>query len=102
MGLQVFETVSLALLPLPRRAIPAEEIVFRLTPILLTHNLDLLAPLQAYLERATGFPVRLLQRRTYQEITATQLCCIVQLLLYSINYGKHRRHSRLWRARPGE
>ncbi|MGA7328936.1 MAG: PhnD/SsuA/transferrin family substrate-binding protein [Rhodomicrobium sp.] len=66
-------TVSLAMLSLARRAVATEEIVFGLTPVLLTHDLDLLASLQAYLERATGFPVRLLQRRTYQEITALLL-----------------------------
>ncbi len=66
-------TASLAMLSMPRQVIAAEEIIFGLTPVLLTNDLDLLASLQAYLERVTGFPVRLLQRRTYQEITALLL-----------------------------
>ncbi|MGA7324633.1 MAG: hypothetical protein WBX25_09175 [Rhodomicrobium sp.] len=48
-------TASLAMLSMPRQVIAAEEIVFGLTPVLLTNDLDLLAFLQAYLERATGF-----------------------------------------------
>src|SRR5258706_2874999 len=59
---------------LPRRAIADEtELTFGLTPVLLTNDLDLLHDLQGYLEKRTGFPVRLLGRRTYQEITALLL-----------------------------
>jgi len=43
---------------------------FGLTPVFLTSDLVLLASLQAYLEQATGRSVRLVSRRTYQEITA--------------------------------
>lgn len=43
---------------------------FGLTPVFLSNDLALLAALQRYLERATGRPVRLITRRTYQEITA--------------------------------
>jgi phosphonate transport system substrate-binding protein len=66
-------TASLATMSAPRQLLAAEEIVLGLTPVLLTHDLELLASLQAYLERASRFPVRLLQRRTYQEITALLL-----------------------------
>lgn len=55
----------------PSRAQSAREpIRFGLTPVFLTSDLVLLAGLQAYLEQATGRPVRLVNRRTYQEITA--------------------------------
>lgn len=47
-----------------------EPIRFGLTPVFLTSDLALLAGLQAYLAQATGRPVRLVNKRTYQEITA--------------------------------
>jgi phosphonate transport system substrate-binding protein len=43
---------------------------FGLTPVFLTNDLELLGRLQSYLLRATGYPVSLVMRRTYQEITA--------------------------------
>lgn len=43
---------------------------FGLTPVFLTSDLELLGRLQSYLQRATGYPVSLVTRRTYQEITA--------------------------------
>lgn len=43
---------------------------FGLTPVFLSSDLELLDRLQAYLETATGHPVQLVTRRTYQEITA--------------------------------
>jgi phosphonate transport system substrate-binding protein len=43
---------------------------FGLTPVFLSSDLALLADLKAYLEAATGQPVQLVARRTYQEITA--------------------------------
>ena len=43
---------------------------FGLTPVFLTNDLELLGRLQSYLQRATGYPVSLVTRRTYQEITA--------------------------------
>jgi phosphonate transport system substrate-binding protein len=46
------------------------ELRFGLTPVFLTSDLDLLDRLEAYLESATGRPVQLITRRTYQEITA--------------------------------
>ena len=48
----------------------ADTIRFGLTPVLLTSDLNLLELLRSYLEKATGRPVELVTRRTYQEITA--------------------------------
>lgn len=49
---------------------PLAIIRFGLTPVFLTSDLELLGRLQSYLQRATGYPVDLVMRRTYQEITA--------------------------------
>ncbi|WP_441277263.1 substrate-binding domain-containing protein [Tardiphaga sp. 172_B4_N1_3] len=46
------------------------SIRFGLTPVFLTSDLELLGRLQSYLQQATGYPVDLVMRRTYQEITA--------------------------------
>lgn len=46
------------------------EFRFGLTPVFLSNDLELLARLRSYLERAVGGPVRLVTRRTYQEITS--------------------------------
>ena len=51
----------------------AGELRFGLTPVFLTSDLELLDRLRSYLEQATGFPVRLVTRRTYQEITSLLL-----------------------------
>lgn len=61
--------VGATLVPLLARA-SAGTIRFGLTPVFLTSDLELLGRLQVYLRRATGFPVELVSRRTYQEITA--------------------------------
>jgi len=62
---------GLALSGIPAAAFDgAAPIRFGLTPVFLTSDLELLGRLQAYLERATGSPVVLVTRRTYQEITA--------------------------------
>lgn len=45
-------------------------IQFGLTPVFLTSNLELLGRLQSYLQRSTGCAIRLVNRRTYQEVTA--------------------------------
>lgn len=47
-----------------------EEIRFGLTPVLLSNDIDLLAVMKNYLVHATGHPVSLIQRRTYQEVTS--------------------------------
>lgn len=46
------------------------EFTFGLTPVFLTSDLELLSRLRSYLEREMEAPVRLVTRRTYQEITA--------------------------------
>lgn len=46
------------------------ELRFGLTPVFLTSDLELLQRLKNHLERATGRSVKLITRRTYQEITA--------------------------------
>ncbi|KQS85303.1 phosphonate ABC transporter substrate-binding protein [Methylobacterium sp. Leaf361] len=63
---------ALATVPLHARASTLGPDAFRfgLTPVCLTSDLELLARLQGYLERALNRPVRLVTRRTYQEITA--------------------------------
>jgi phosphonate transport system substrate-binding protein len=64
---------ALALSPAaPARAAvrPDTTIRFGLTPVFLTSDLELLGRLESYLQRATGSPVALVTRRTYQEITA--------------------------------
>jgi len=50
-------------------AAASATIRFGLTPVFLTNDLELLGRLQSYLQRATGHPVELITRRTYQEIT---------------------------------
>ena len=48
-----------------------------MTPVFLTNDLELLSALKAYLEAATGRAVRLVLRRTYEEIT-TLLAVLIQ------------------------
>ncbi len=47
--------------------------IFGLTPVFLTNDLELLTKLKAYLSRKTDREVQLVQRRTYEEITALLL-----------------------------
>jgi phosphonate transport system substrate-binding protein len=53
-----------------RRAIAEAPFAFGLTPVFLTSDLSLLEALQGYLERAMKSQVRLVLRRTYQEISS--------------------------------
>ena len=46
---------------------------FGLTPVFLSNDLELLSRLKNYLSRQTGREVQLVQRRTYEEITALLL-----------------------------
>lgn len=48
-------------------------IMVGLTPVFLNNDLELLTNLKTYLSRATGVEVQLVQRRTYEEITALVL-----------------------------
>ena len=54
-------------------AATAAPLNFGLTPVFLTNDLELLTRLKAYLSRKTGREVQLVQRRTYEEITALLL-----------------------------
>ena len=61
-------------LPLLSRRGRADDVVrFGLTPVFLTSDLELLENLKAYLEARLARPVVLVQRRTYEEITALLL-----------------------------
>ena len=51
-------------------AAQTKAIRFGLTPVFLDNNLKLLEALKSYFETATKRPVQLVQRRTYEEITA--------------------------------
>jgi phosphonate transport system substrate-binding protein len=53
-----------------RSSAQRDSLRFGLTPVFLSSDLELLDRLKAYLEAATGHPVELVSRRTYQEITA--------------------------------
>ena len=57
----------------PPAVAAGDELRFGLTPVFLTSDLELLDRLRSYLEHATGSPVRLVTRRTYQEITSLLL-----------------------------
>lgn len=57
-------------IPSAVRSASSNPLRFGLTPVFLTSDLELLARLKSYLQRATGRQVRLVTRRTYQEITS--------------------------------
>lgn len=60
-------------LPIHVSSARSQPLVFGLTPVFLTNDLELLERLRSYLTRFTGREVRLVQRRTYQEITTLLL-----------------------------
>lgn len=55
------------------KAAVGRPLQFGLTPVFLTNDLELLTRLKAYLSRRCGAEVQLVQRRTYEEITALLL-----------------------------
>jgi phosphonate transport system substrate-binding protein len=62
---------AFGMLAAPKLALSGEaELRFGLTPVFLTSDLEHLQQLKSYLERATGRSVKLITRRTYQEITS--------------------------------
>jgi phosphonate transport system substrate-binding protein len=61
---------ALALVHAPSIARARSDFTFGLTPVFLTNDLVLLEALQAYLSKAMETDVRLVLRRTYQEITS--------------------------------
>lgn len=67
---RAFLPVAAALAAVPLVARAADAFRFGLTPVCLTSDLELLARLRGYLERSLRQPVRLVTKRTYQEITA--------------------------------
>lgn len=56
-----------------RSAASSAVLKFGLTPVFLSNDLELLSKLKNYLSRQTGREVQLVQRRTYEEITALLL-----------------------------
>lgn len=87
-------------------AAPAGQIRFGLTPVFLNNDLELLGRLQGYLERATGHPVSLITRRTYQEITALLTTRQIDAAwICGYPFVTHRSELQLvavplWRSRP--
>lgn len=65
----VMSMAAMAAVPMPASAQPG-VLRFGLTPVFLSSDLELLDRLKTYLEGETGYPVQLVTRRTYQEITA--------------------------------
>jgi phosphonate transport system substrate-binding protein len=55
---------------LRQRALAQDSLKFGLTPVFLTNDLELLTKFRAYLSHRCGREVDLVQRRTYEEITA--------------------------------
>ena len=85
---------------------PNATIRFGLTPVFLTSDLELLGRLEAYLRRATGVPVALVTRRTYQEITALLVAGELDAAwICGFPFVAHREALQLvavplWRGRP--
>lgn len=79
---------------------------FGLTPVFLTSDLELLDRLEVYLRRATGAPVALITRRTYQEITALLVAGELDAAwICGFPFVAHREALQLvavplWRGRP--
>ncbi len=48
----------------------SRELTLGLTPVFLNNDLELLSALKTYLETSTGQPIKLVLRRTYEEITS--------------------------------
>jgi phosphonate transport system substrate-binding protein len=66
-------SAACCLIAASRPAMSEMPIRFGLTPVFLTSDIELLAKLKSYLSRQTGREVQLVQRRTYEEITALLL-----------------------------
>jgi phosphonate transport system substrate-binding protein len=85
---------------------PDAAIRFGLTPVFLTSDLELLGRLEAYLQVATGSPVALVMRRTYQEITALLVAGELDAAwICGFPFVAHREALQLvavpvWRGRP--
>jgi phosphate/phosphite/phosphonate ABC transporter binding protein len=58
---------------MPAFSAQSDTFTFGLTPVFLTNDRELLGHIRDHLERQLGHPVKLVQRRTYQEITTMLL-----------------------------
>lgn len=103
---QIAVTTACFMAPQSYSSASAEELRFGLTPVFLTSDLELLGRLQLYLSRATGFPVTLLTRRTYQEIVALLISRQIDAAwICGYPYVMHESELQLvaipeWRGRP--
>lgn len=103
---QIAVTTAFCMAPQSYSYASAEELRFGLTPVFLTSDLELLGRLQLYLSRATGFPVTLLTRRTYQEIVALLISRQIDAAwICGYPYVMHEAELQLvaipeWRGRP--
>lgn len=103
---QIAVTTACFMAPESYSSASAEELRFGLTPVFLTSDLELLGRLQLYLSRATGFPVTLLTRRTYQEIVALLISRQIDAAwICGYPYVMHESELQLvaipeWRGRP--
>ncbi|MFQ5439485.1 MAG: PhnD/SsuA/transferrin family substrate-binding protein [Paracoccaceae bacterium] len=106
-----FVSCSLALvsgMAMPYAPVIAQPrtIRFGLTPVFLSHDLDLLNNLQEYLARATGYRVDLVRKRTYQEITTLLVAGQLDAAwICGFPYIRYREALELlsvpvWRGRP--
>ena len=81
-------------------------LIFGLTPVFLTNDQELLHLIRSYLEAATGSRVQLVQRRTYQEITAMLLAGQIDAAwICGYPYVRHRAELALvavpvWHGQP--
>lgn len=84
----------------------APSLTFGLTPVFLSNDQELLRLIRGYLEAATGAQVALVQRRTYQEITAMLLAGQIDAAwICGYPFVRHRDALALvavpvWRGRP--
>jgi len=91
--------------PLRARSEPT-TLTFGLTPVFLSDDQELLRLIREYLQATTGAPVRLVQRRTYQEITAMLLAGQIDAAwICGYPYVRHREALSVvavpvWRGRP--
>ena len=98
-------TAMAAVLGAPARADDA-VLSFGLTPVFLTNDQELLTLIRGYLEEALGARVQLVQRRTYQEITAMLLAGQIDAAwICGYPYVRHRDDFALlavpiWRGQP--
>jgi len=102
--LTVASTIAAVGLPLPMRA--AERFRLGLTPVFLDNDAVVIERLRSAFSEAMGEPVDLIQRRTYQEITATILDGSVDAAwICGYPFLQHRDGLALlgvpvWRGRP--